>query len=126
MKNFQFIVSVFTLLVFALVLVLQFIANHHMHKFFKHSMQITEDLNSRISRIERVYGMYNDTDRQRYDVALERVEQVQREWLEAQREQLRITCPRCGQMSYNPEDVAQKYCGNCHAFHADMRESKNV
>jgi hypothetical protein len=25
-----------------------------------------------------------------------------------------ITCPRCGRTSYNPNDVAQGYCGACH------------
>jgi protein-arginine kinase activator protein McsA len=27
-----------------------------------------------------------------------------------------ITCPECGMTSYNPNDVAEGYCGNCHAF----------
>lgn len=27
-----------------------------------------------------------------------------------------ITCPRCGRISYHPEDVAQGYCGACHAW----------
>ena len=31
-----------------------------------------------------------------------------------------ITCPRCGRTSYNPEDVAKRYCGRCHRFHDDM------
>ena len=25
-----------------------------------------------------------------------------------------ITCPRCGRTSYNPFDIAEGYCGNCH------------
>ena len=25
-----------------------------------------------------------------------------------------ITCPRCGMTSYNPNDVREGYCGNCH------------
>jgi hypothetical protein len=25
-----------------------------------------------------------------------------------------ITCPVCGMTSYNPTDVAEGYCGNCH------------
>jgi protein-arginine kinase activator protein McsA len=33
-----------------------------------------------------------------------------------------ITCPSCGMTSYNPNDVSQRYCGNCHAFHDDMKE----
>lgn len=25
-----------------------------------------------------------------------------------------ITCPRCARTSYNPNDVAEGYCGHCH------------
>lgn len=32
-----------------------------------------------------------------------------------------ITCPRCGRRSYNRNDVRERYCGFCHAFHEDMR-----
>jgi len=35
-------------------------------------------------------------------------------------EPVSIRCPRCGRVSYHPEDVRQRYCGACHAFHADM------
>ncbi len=31
-----------------------------------------------------------------------------------------FTCPRCRKTSYNPHDILQHYCGNCHAFAADM------
>jgi hypothetical protein len=27
-----------------------------------------------------------------------------------------FTCPACEMTSHNPEDVAQGYCGNCHAW----------
>ena len=27
-----------------------------------------------------------------------------------------ITCPVCGRTSYNPHDIANRYCGNCHQF----------
>ena len=27
-----------------------------------------------------------------------------------------ITCPRCGMTSYNPNDVREGYCGNCHGY----------
>lgn len=27
-----------------------------------------------------------------------------------------ITCPFCGHTSHHPQDVAQAYCGACHAF----------
>src|SRR5215467_1192268 len=28
-----------------------------------------------------------------------------------------ITCLRCGLTSFNPNDIAQRYCGRCHVFH---------
>jgi len=31
-----------------------------------------------------------------------------------------ITCPKCGMISQNPNDVEHRYCGNCHAFHATL------
>jgi hypothetical protein len=30
-----------------------------------------------------------------------------------------IKCLACGKVSHNPNDVAQRYCGNCHRFHED-------
>lgn len=27
-----------------------------------------------------------------------------------------FTCPNCQTISYNPNDIAQRYCGACHAF----------
>ena len=27
-----------------------------------------------------------------------------------------FTCPRCGAVSYNLNDIANSYCGRCHAF----------
>jgi len=33
-----------------------------------------------------------------------------------------ITCPKCGMVSYNQNDVENKYCGNCHQFHSDMQD----
>jgi hypothetical protein len=32
-----------------------------------------------------------------------------------------ITCLRCGMTSFQPRDIAQKYCGHCHVFHEDQR-----
>jgi hypothetical protein len=32
----------------------------------------------------------------------------------------RITCPTCGSASSDATDIAQRYCGRCHQFHADM------
>jgi len=33
-----------------------------------------------------------------------------------------ITCPQCGMVSFNQMDIAQRYCGNCHQFHAEMKQ----
>lgn len=30
-----------------------------------------------------------------------------------------ITCPRCGRTSYNPNDIAEGYCGACHWWTSD-------
>jgi len=29
-----------------------------------------------------------------------------------------IACLRCGKVSYNPQDIENRYCGFCHQFHA--------
>jgi hypothetical protein len=34
-----------------------------------------------------------------------------------------ITCLDCGLTSWNPNDVAERYCGGCHEFHDD-KETK--
>jgi hypothetical protein len=31
-----------------------------------------------------------------------------------------FTCPRCGATSYNPNDIAEQYCGRCHVFTGDQ------
>lgn len=31
-----------------------------------------------------------------------------------------ITCHLCGMTSYNPNDVENVYCGNCHRFLKDL------
>jgi hypothetical protein len=31
-----------------------------------------------------------------------------------------IVCPKCGKVSHNANDVQQRYCGACHAFHDDL------
>jgi hypothetical protein len=33
------------------------------------------------------------------------------------------TCPICGLVSFNPNDIEHRYCGHCHKFHADMVKS---
>lgn len=30
-----------------------------------------------------------------------------------------IQCLVCGRVSYNPNDIRDKYCGFCHRFHED-------
>lgn len=32
----------------------------------------------------------------------------------------KIICPQCKRTSYNPGDIANKYCGYCRQFHKDM------
>lgn len=32
-----------------------------------------------------------------------------------------ITCPFCGFLSYNPNDITQRYCGACHKFQEPER-----
>lgn len=32
-----------------------------------------------------------------------------------------ITCPKCEMTSYHPDDIKNRYCGNCHQFHDDMK-----
>jgi ribosomal protein S27AE len=35
-----------------------------------------------------------------------------------------IECPLCGSVSYNANDIAQKFCGRCNQFHADMKKEQ--
>jgi ribosomal protein L37E len=37
-----------------------------------------------------------------------------------------IICLYCGWESYNPNDVANKYCGHCHAFIMDKYENQKA
>lgn len=37
-----------------------------------------------------------------------------------------IVCPKCGMISHNPNDVRERYCGHCHAFHADLLPAGSV
>lgn len=32
-----------------------------------------------------------------------------------------ITCPVCGMTSYNPNDIREGFCGNCHAWTTERR-----
>ena len=32
----------------------------------------------------------------------------------------KITCLVCNKTSYHPQDVKNKYCGNCHIFHEEI------
>jgi ribosomal protein L37E len=36
-----------------------------------------------------------------------------------------ITCPRCGMTSYNPDDIDEGYCGNCHDWTSKPREESS-
>lgn len=33
-----------------------------------------------------------------------------------------IICGRCGMTSHNRQDMAARYCGNCHVFHEDRAD----
>jgi hypothetical protein len=35
-------------------------------------------------------------------------------------EQPSIKCLQCGHVSYNKNDIEQKYCGFCHGFHTNL------
>lgn len=35
-----------------------------------------------------------------------------------------IVCLRCGAQSFNPHDIAERYCGRCHVFHDDAKEAR--
>jgi rubrerythrin len=37
-----------------------------------------------------------------------------------------FVCPLCDARSYNPNDIAQRYCGRCHAFVDDPRHRLDV
>lgn len=37
-----------------------------------------------------------------------------------------IVCPQCGLRSYHPNDIAERYCGRCHQWHADMGNSAEM
>jgi hypothetical protein len=39
----------------------------------------------------------------------------------AQRFEPSISCPQCGKISHNQNDIIHKYCGYCHQFHSDMK-----
>jgi ribosomal protein L37E len=34
-----------------------------------------------------------------------------------------IHCPRCHMTSFNPYDIRERYCANCHRFHEGMKEA---
>jgi hypothetical protein len=36
-----------------------------------------------------------------------------------------FTCPECFKTSYNPNDVREQYCGNCHKFWRDTPRTSN-
>jgi hypothetical protein len=35
-------------------------------------------------------------------------------------------CPRCGAVSYNPNDIRENYCGRCHVFVDDQAKPVRV
>lgn len=37
-----------------------------------------------------------------------------------------IGCLECGLVSWNPSDVTNRYCANCHKFHEDPRKNEEL
>lgn len=37
-----------------------------------------------------------------------------------------ITCPACGRTSHHPNDVRERYCGACHAWHDDHQVTTEI
>jgi hypothetical protein len=37
-----------------------------------------------------------------------------------------IQCLVCNEISYHPTDVSERYCANCHEFHADMMAERRA
>ena len=35
-----------------------------------------------------------------------------------------VVCPKCGQVSYSPSDILERYCGACHGFHDDLMQQR--
>jgi hypothetical protein len=33
-----------------------------------------------------------------------------------------FTCPKCGRISHNPNDLAHRYCGACHEFFPEVAQ----
>jgi hypothetical protein len=36
-----------------------------------------------------------------------------------------FTCPRCGAVSHHPRDLAEGYCGRCHDWTGERRDSRD-
>lgn len=36
-----------------------------------------------------------------------------------------IKCLLCNRISHNPNDIRQRYCGNCHTFHDNFSDSES-
>ena len=108
------------------IVVMHFFSSHFVTKTLRAHQKLLAIFNERITRIERIYGIYTTEDAKKYDSAMDRVEKIQREWIrDAKRPAAAadcITCPRCHMTSYNPNDIEARYCGNCHAFHEHLQE----
>lgn len=56
--------------------------------------------------------------------------EVMRAWFSISRETLwngtSYTCPRCGAVTWNKNDLANKYCGKCHRFESDSDTAPDV
>lgn len=60
-----------------------------------------------VSNFETKLSAFKEADRVGFEILL----------LGFKVKQESITCFRCGMTSWSPDDVREKYCGNCHAYH---------
>jgi len=67
-----------------------------------------------------VFGTHVDCDRRLLEFSVEVGEDLMPLW---ERPIESFTCPRCGMTSYNPHDIAEGFCGNCHDW---TREEPNA
>ena len=106
------------------IVVMHFFSSHFVTKTLHTHQKLLVIFNERITRIERIYGIYTTEDAKKYDSAMGRMEEIHREMMQTAQlcQQPSITCPRCHMTSYNPNDIEARYCGNCHAFHEHLQE----
>lgn len=63
-----------------------------------------------------------------YDGSVVHDEHVREEYFEAEKHKKTpsaraVTCPICAKKSWNPNDVSERYCGNCHVFWGQAQDA---